>query len=50
VVIALPFAVGRFAMTFEQWDACVAPAAATDTDHTIPPGSRQSTRNRREPE
>ena len=24
VVIALPFAVGRFAVTFEQWDACVA--------------------------
>jgi formylglycine-generating enzyme required for sulfatase activity len=27
VSIAAPFAVGRFAVTFEEWDACVADGA-----------------------
>jgi formylglycine-generating enzyme required for sulfatase activity len=35
VAIALPFAVGRFAVTFEQWDACVALGGCNGTGHTI---------------
>ena len=31
VTIAKPFAVGRFAVTFAEWDACVAEAAAAAT-------------------
>ena len=30
--IARPFAVGKFAVTFDEWDACVAAEAATVTD------------------
>jgi formylglycine-generating enzyme required for sulfatase activity len=42
VTIQAPFAVGRFAVTFDEWDACVAGRGATVTGRMITVGGREA--------